>query len=196
MALGVVFSRRHFTNPEGHESTEFRATSRWSLPPFACCLCLALLSLAVIVSFWLIAHRGLVLLLVGSAGLAAGFLVSHVNEESIAIIHGLGIELKRFYATGVVKTKFLGDGSINAVLLHESIQGMRVLYAIAFVVQGGKRLTLCFKHVYPGLPCLRSVYDEATRAQRDKLVEPSNCEPTPPCGQPANGSATKKKSKH
>lgn len=193
MARGVIFSRRHFTSLEGHVSSEFRATSRWSLQPFSSFLFLSFLSLAVIVSFWLIAHRGLMLLVGGSAGLAAGYLVSHVNEESIAIIHGLGIELKRYYATGVVKTKFLGDGSINAVLLHESIQGMRVLYAIAFVVQGEKRLTLCFKHVYPGLPFLRSVYDEATRAQRDKLVEPSGCDKFPPPVQSTNGSATLKK---
>ena len=179
--MGVSFRERTYLSLERHESTEFRAVREgaWLLSQLVCYTCLGVL-LAVAAGSVYIVYRqqqqqhSLLLLqplaICGACLVATRSLLSHVNEEKITIIHGHGIELKRQYSTGVVKTKFLGDGSISAVLLHESIAGAGVHYCLAFVVQGDARLTLGFKHVYPGLASVRAVYAEAVRSQG--LVEP------------------------
>jgi len=165
----VSFAKRRIRK-ESHNSAEFVARRSVALSPFACYSLLfadALFGLGMYwlrptVDFWLA-----LLLLFPLYG--ALWLVSRVNEEKLTVIHGLGVELKQHLAFGIVKTKFLGDASINAIILHESIRGSGVWYALAFAVQGEKRLTLCFEHVYPGLTNLHTVYREAARSNK-KLV--------------------------
>jgi len=172
---GFKFNRCSYSNQEGHECTEFRSSRRppLGMSPLGCRLVCWSMSLGL-GAVWFALYNWQWLLVAFVSFLVVRWLATNVCEERITIIHGMGIELKRFHSTGAVKTKFLGDGGINAILLHESITrwgGMGgVLYALAFVVQSDQRLILWGKHVYPGLESLHAVYKEAVRVKG--LVEP------------------------
>lgn len=59
---------------------------------------------------------------------------------------------------GSEKTDFLDTDRIDAVLIHEYFYGSQVSYSLAFIVKGQQRMSLLFKHVYPGFAKLREVY--------------------------------------
>ena len=162
---GVVFSTREFANSEEHKAVEYCAKDG-TLSLRSSRLFLFADVILALVTYWYggtwlsdAARLPAVCLLL----LIAYLLASHVREERITIISGLGVELKTYYSLCMCKTRFLGDGSIQGILVHESIRGSRVHYSLAFVIHADKRLMLCFRHVYPGLVSLRVVYDRLTR---------------------------------
>lgn len=164
----VGFKARSFQNLECNDCTEFKA-SKISLSTFWCYLYLIADIILGFCIYWFATHWEYLLLLIIPFCVVL-YLSFHVKEEKITIINGIGIELKLYYSIGAVKTKFIGDSSINAILIHESIHGSGVRYALAFIIQGDKKLTLCFSHVYPGIRNLTIVYKEAIRGK--DLVEP------------------------
>lgn len=163
----MTFSSRDFVNDERHSAKEFRASNHvLSRRSSKLCLCTDVaLALAVYLhgDAWLSGTARM--LLVAALLVVAYMLASHVGEERITIIAGLGVELKTYYSLGMCKTRFLGDGSIQAILVHEAIRGSSLHYSLAFVVLAEKRLVLCFRHVYPGLASLRVVYDCLTQGR-------------------------------
>ena len=173
---GVTFSSRDFVNDERHSAKEFRASrrvlSRTSSKLVLCADVVLVLAAYWYDGAWLSGAARL--LLVVALVVVAYMLASHVGEERITIIAGLGVELKTYYSLGMCKTRFLGDGSIQAILVHEAIRGSQVHYSLAFVVLAEKRLVLCFRHVYPGLASLRTVYDCLTRGRRHFAPQTDN----------------------
>jgi hypothetical protein len=81
--------------------------------------------------------------------------------ESIIIIRNFGIQLRVKYIFGVEKTKFLDTDRIDSVFIHEFVYGSQIRYSLAFLVKGHDKLSLLFKHLYPGFDNMKRVYDVA-----------------------------------
>mmetsp|Transcript_1520 Transcript_1520/g.1661 ORF Transcript_1520/g.1661 Transcript_1520/m.1661 type:complete len:158 (+) Transcript_1520:419-892(+) len=83
---------------------------------------------------------------------------SQVTEESVLIIKDFGIQLRIKYRSGGEETKFLDKDKITGLIVHECIVGSSVRYELAFLMRGESKLSLSFKHLYPGLNDLTRVY--------------------------------------
>ena len=81
-----------------------------------------------------------------------------VSEESVLILRDFGIQLRMKYANGSESTEFLDRDKIASFFIHEAIVGSKVKYQLAFMLHGENKLALAFKHVYPGLNSLQTVY--------------------------------------
>lgn len=62
------------------------------------------------------------------------------------------------YLFGAEKTEFLDKDRIEGILIHEYFYGSQVNYSLAFLVKEHARMSLLFKHLYPGFDKLRDVY--------------------------------------
>ena len=62
------------------------------------------------------------------------------------------------YVNGSESTRFLDRDKIASFFIHEAIVGSKVTYQLAFMLHGENKLALAFKHVYPGLHSLQTVY--------------------------------------
>mmetsp|Transcript_15323 Transcript_15323/g.25586 ORF Transcript_15323/g.25586 Transcript_15323/m.25586 type:complete len:165 (+) Transcript_15323:96-590(+) len=82
-----------------------------------------------------------------------------VVEESIIIIKNFGIQLRIRYLLGAENTQFLDTDRIEGIFIHEYFYGSEVHYSLAFIVAGQERLSLLFKHLYPGFSTLKRVYN-------------------------------------
>ena len=92
-----------------------------------------------------------------------GTFISYVHEiftptESIIIIKNFGIQLRARYLFGDEKTEFFDNDRISSVFIHEYFYGSQVRYSLAFIVSGQERMSLLFKHIYPGFENLKRVY--------------------------------------
>lgn len=83
---------------------------------------------------------------------------SQVTEESVLIIKDFGIQLRIKFRSGGEETKFLDKDKITGVIVHECIVGSSVRYQLAFLMRDESKLSLSFKHLYPGLSDLTRVY--------------------------------------
>lgn len=81
-----------------------------------------------------------------------------IVEESILVIKDFGVQVRSKNLSGTEFTKFLYGDNIRNVFIHEFIGGSSVHYSLAFVLHGEARLSLCFKHVYPGFSALQRAY--------------------------------------
>jgi hypothetical protein len=54
--------------------------------------------------------------------------------------------------------QFLDKDKITGVIVHECIVGSSVRYELAFLMRDESKLSLSFKHLYPGLKDLTRVY--------------------------------------
>ncbi len=85
-----------------------------------------------------------------------------VTEESVIIIQNVGVQLRRRYFFGATKTEFLDFDRIDGVLIHEFFSGSQVRFCLAFLVKEETRMSLIFKHLYPGFDAMRRVYANCT----------------------------------
>ena len=103
-------------------------------------------------------------LLALSAAIVAGAALHRLSvvEESILVIKDFGVQLRSKSLSGAEVTKFLYGDKIRNVFIHEFIGGASVHYSLAFVLHGEARLSLGFRHVYPGFAALQRAYSIIT----------------------------------
>lgn len=82
----------------------------------------------------------------------------HTLVESITIIKNFGVQLRVRYLFGNEKVEFFDNDRINNVFVHEYFYGSQVRYSLAFIIKGQERMSLLFKHVYPGFDKMKRVY--------------------------------------
>ncbi|CAM9426126.1 unnamed protein product, partial [Phaeothamnion confervicola] len=86
-----------------------------------------------------------------------------VREESLLVIQELGVQLTVKYADGREKSKFIDRAKIKAVIINEGVTMHRVVFYMAFVVEGSDCMIVAFEHLRPRLDALLRVY-RGTRA--------------------------------
>ncbi|KAJ3423365.1 phosphatidylinositol n-acetylglucosaminyltransferase subunit h [Anaeramoeba flamelloides] len=81
-----------------------------------------------------------------------------VCEESLLLIRGMGIQLKKKCYNGSTSIKFLEKAKIQDVVINEGYYLQQTIYYLAFMVEGEKDLVLPFESLYPHLPVLLLIY--------------------------------------
>eukprot|EP00388_Colpodella_angusta_P002180 GDKJ01007065.1.p1 GENE.GDKJ01007065.1~~GDKJ01007065.1.p1 ORF type:complete len:269 (-),score=21.73 GDKJ01007065.1:38-844(-) len=104
------------------------------------------------------------------------FKLRTVKDESILVMRGLGIKLRKATFLGVQREEFIELGRIQDVVIHEGFKCWDVVFYIGIVVQGSKLLSVPFEHMHPNLSQLLTALG-GIRALLFDEKEPINIHP-------------------
>ncbi|EWM23923.1 phosphatidylinositol n-acetylglucosaminyltransferase subunit h [Nannochloropsis gaditana] len=85
----------------------------------------------------------------------------NIETESMLLINDLGLQLQTRYTNGQEKSEFVDLGSVRGVVINEGITHQRIVYYLAFIVEGRESLLIAFQHLQPCLEDLLPVYQSA-----------------------------------
>ncbi|TFJ81323.1 hypothetical protein NSK_007284 [Nannochloropsis salina CCMP1776] len=69
----------------------------------------------------------------------------HIETESMLLINDLGLQLQTRYTNGQEKSEFVDLGSVRGVIINEGITHQRIVYYLAFIVEGRESLLIAFQ---------------------------------------------------
>lgn len=84
-----------------------------------------------------------------------------VKQESLLVMRDLGVQLRTVYNSGRVVRTFIDRENILDIIINEGITGCRILYYLAVVVKGEKRMSVVFSNLYPPFSTVLQVYQSS-----------------------------------
>ncbi|GAM28489.1 hypothetical protein SAMD00019534_116650, partial [Acytostelium subglobosum LB1] len=85
-----------------------------------------------------------------------------IREESLTVIRELGIQLRKKYLLKET-VEFIEKSRISSIIINEGISRYRVVYYMAFIVEGKQKMILAFDDLIPRINVLLKIY-RGTRA--------------------------------
>jgi len=150
--------RVHMYSPNVREYRVVATPPLWSLVDL---LSIAALGATVLFQLVVLQRVAIDWMLIGSALPALGCALSKraiVREESVLVVHDLGIQLKKTFWSGNEKVTFIDKNQIKDVIINEGITMCQVIYYMAVIVEGKQNMVLAFEHLFPKLNMLTDIY--------------------------------------
>lgn len=102
-----------------------------------------------------------------------------VWQESLLVVHDLGVQVKRKYYSGREDCRFVERGRIQEVIINEGVGYATVTYYLAVLTSDDPDMMLAFRELIPALDdllyvfhCLRSVILGEDTADWNKISRP------------------------